>query len=141
MSNSGTPSVETPPATETVTEAFANTSIAPGSTEPLAPSKSPSEAIANYRRKDTSKVVVRFQPIGNVPILKNKVYTITASNKFMAVIQFLRKQIDYKSSDPLFLYVNSVFSPAPDEIVLNLYKCFGIDGKLIVNYCASPAWG
>ncbi|CAG8738246.1 771_t:CDS:2 [Cetraspora pellucida] len=40
-----------------------------------------------------------------------------------------------------FLYVNSAFSPAPDEIVSNLHKCFNTDGHLIINYCTSAAWG
>ncbi|KAG0005354.1 hypothetical protein BGZ80_007953 [Entomortierella chlamydospora] len=141
MSNSGTPSSETPPATDSAQEAFGSTSTtpAPAPAEPSGPPASPTTVIANHKKKDTSKV--RFQAIGNAPILKQKVYTITASNKFLAVIQFLRKQLDYKHSDPLFLYVNSAFSPAPDEIVHNLFKCFNTDGKLIVNYCTSPAWG
>ncbi|KAF9175792.1 hypothetical protein BGX21_003952 [Mortierella sp. AD011] len=139
MSNSGTPSSETPPAADSAQEAFGSTSTTPALAEPSGPPASPTTVIANHKKKDTSKV--RFQAIGNAPILKQKVYTITASNKFMAVIQFLRKQLDYKHSDPLFLYVNSAFSPAPDEIVHNLFKCFNTDGKLIVNYCTSPAWG
>ncbi|RUS34050.1 ubiquitin-like autophagy protein Apg12-domain-containing protein [Jimgerdemannia flammicorona] len=67
-------------------------------------------------------VVVRFRAIGNAPIMKQNFYKITASNKFQAVIQFLRKELNYKGSDPLFLYINSAFSPAPDEIVSNLHK-------------------
>ncbi|CAO3616763.1 unnamed protein product [Cunninghamella blakesleeana] len=89
--------------------------------------------------KDTSKV--RFSAIGNAPILKQSFYKITASNKFHTVIQFLRKELKYQGSDPLFLYINSAFSPAPDEIVSNLYKCFGTGGHLIINYCTTAAWG
>ncbi|KAG0348571.1 cytokinesis protein 3 [Podila humilis] len=87
------------------------------------------------------RFVVQFQSIGNAPILKQKVFKITASHKFMVVIQFLRKELGYQASDPLFLYVNSAFSPAPDEIVNNLFKCCNSNGKLIINYCTSPAWG
>ncbi|KAF9966811.1 hypothetical protein BGZ70_001172 [Mortierella alpina] len=125
MSSSGTPLSESPP--PSVQEATTLTTAA--------------TVIANHKKKDTSKVIVRFRAIGNAPILKQNIYKITASNKFMAVIQFLRKELNYKHSDPLFLYVNSAFSPAPDEIVNNLFKCFNTDGKLIVNYCTSPAWG
>lgn len=46
-------------------------------------------------------VVVRFRAVGNAPILKQNMYKITASNKFLAVIQFLRKELNYKHSDPL----------------------------------------
>ncbi|KAF9574968.1 hypothetical protein EC968_004728 [Mortierella alpina] len=135
MSSSGTPSSESPP--PSVQEAATLTASA----EPTGPPASPATVIANHKKKDTSKVIVRFRAIGNAPILKQNIYKITASNKFMAVIQFLRKELNYKHSDPLFLYVNSAFSPAPDEIVNNLFKCFNTDGKLIVNYCTSPAWG
>ncbi|KAF9957079.1 hypothetical protein BGZ72_002181 [Mortierella alpina] len=134
MSSSGTPSSESPP--PSVQEASLT-----AATEPTGPPASPATVIANHKKKDTSKVIVRFRAIGNAPILKQNIYKITASNKFMAVIQFLRKELNYKHSDPLFLYVNSAFSPAPDEIVNNLFKCFNTDGKLIVNYCTSPAWG
>lgn len=66
-----------------------------------------------------------------------------------------------------FLYINSAFAPAPDEIVGNLYKVksrkrrhlffytfyseklsartstqlFNTDGQLIINYCTTSAWG
>ncbi|KAG0072154.1 hypothetical protein BGZ89_007892 [Linnemannia elongata] len=136
MSSSGTPSSESPPPTAPQDPAPNLTT-----TEPTGPPASPATVIANHKRKDTSKVIVRFRAIGNAPIMKQNVFKITASNKFFAVIQFLRKELNYQHSDPLFLYVNSAFSPAPDEIVNNLYKCFNTDGKLIVNYCTSPAWG
>ncbi|KAG0042657.1 hypothetical protein BGZ83_000201 [Gryganskiella cystojenkinii] len=139
MSSSGTPSSESPPPSEVDASATTPTPSAP--VEPTGPPASPSTVIANHKKKDTSKVVVYFRAIGSVPIMKNNVYTITASNKFSTVIQFLRTQINYRPSDPLFLYINSAFSPSPDEIVNNLFKCFNTNGKLIVNYCASPAWG
>ena len=68
-------------------------------------------------------------------------YKITATNRFQAVIQFLRKELGWQSGEPLvrsliyafdmmddellllqFLYINSTFSPAPDDTVLNLFK-------------------
>ncbi|KAI9101181.1 ubiquitin-like autophagy protein Apg12-domain-containing protein [Phlyctochytrium arcticum] len=88
-----------------------------------------------------AKVVVRFRATGSAPILKQTFYKITAAQKFQTVINFLRKELKYKSQDPLFLYVNSAFSPAPDEIVGNLFKCFGTDGNLIINYSTTAAWG
>lgn len=50
----------------------------------------------------------------------------------------------FSSNDPgrQFLYVNSAFAPAPDEIVGNLHKCFrDSKGDLVVNYATTPAWG
>ncbi|KAJ2692691.1 Ubiquitin-like protein, partial [Coemansia sp. IMI 209128] len=66
------------------------------------------------------KIVVRFKSIGNAPILKKAVYKISSAQRFQALIMFLRKELGYKPSDPLFVYVNSAFSPAPDETVYNL---------------------
>ncbi|KAI8982545.1 ubiquitin-like protein Atg12, partial [Pilobolus umbonatus] len=88
-----------------------------------------------------SSVIVRFRAIGNAPILKQNFYKITASNKFQTVMQFLRKELKYQGIDPLFLYINSAFSPSPDETVGNLHKCFNTEGQLIINYCTTAAWG
>jgi ubiquitin-like protein ATG12 len=46
-------------------------------------------------------VVVRFKAVGNAPIMKQNFYKITASNRFQAVIQFLRKELGWKAGDPL----------------------------------------
>lgn len=46
-------------------------------------------------------VIVRFKATGNAPIMKQNFYKITASNKFQAVIAFLRKELGWKASDGL----------------------------------------
>jgi Ubiquitin-like autophagy protein Apg12 len=46
-------------------------------------------------------VVVRFKAVGNAPIMKQNFYKITAANRFQAVIQFLRKELGWKATDPL----------------------------------------
>lgn len=99
------------------------------------------EALETYKKKDASKVVVRFKAVGNAPIMRQNFYKITASNRFQAVIQFLRKELGWKAGDPLFTYINLAFSPAPDDTVSNLYKSFSTDGHLIVNYSTTAAWG
>jgi ubiquitin-like protein ATG12 len=98
-------------------------------------------ALETYKKKDPSKVVVRFKAVGNAPIMKQNFYKITASNRFQAVIQFLRKELAWKAGDPLFTYINLAFSPAPDDTVSNLFKSFATDGHLIVNYSTTAAWG
>lgn len=40
-----------------------------------------------------------------------------------------------------FLYVNQTFAPSPDQTIKNLYECYGTNGKLILYYCKSQAWG
>ncbi|KAH8555337.1 putative ubiquitin-like modifier [Umbelopsis sp. PMI_123] len=99
------------------------------------------EIINEKKEKDATKVIVQFRAIGNAPILKQKLFKITASQKFQAVNLFLRKELNYAPSEALFLYINSAFAPAPDEIISNLYKSFGTDGFLVVNYCTTAAWG
>jgi len=99
------------------------------------------KAFETYKKKDSSKVVVRFRGVGNAPIMRQNMYKITATNRFQAVIQFLRKELGWQSGEALFLYINSTFSPAPDDTVLNLFKSFSTEGYLIVNYSTTPAWG
>ncbi|XBH64805.1 hypothetical protein VPH35_118500 [Triticum aestivum] len=65
-------------------------------------------------------------------------YNISGRDKFLRVIEFLRRQLH---QDTLFVYVNSSFSPSPDELIIDLYNNFAIDGKLVVNYALSAAWG
>ncbi|KAK8949544.1 Ubiquitin-like protein ATG12 [Platanthera zijinensis] len=90
------------------------------------------------------KVVVHLRATGDAPILKQAKFKTAGTNKFSTVIEFLRRQLH---RDTLFLYVNSAFSPNPDELMIDLYNVrglwrnFGFDGKLVVNYACSMAWG
>lgn len=83
--------------------------------------------------------------------------------KFETVVNFLRKKLDCKPTDSVFLYVNSVFAPGLDEGVGNLFRvgglyliikpgrwvcgwltceqCFRTDDQLIVAYSMTPAFG
>ncbi|CDY24061.1 hypothetical protein HID58_020612 [Brassica napus] len=86
----------------------------------------------------SSVLVVHLRATGGAPILKQSKFKIPGTDKFAKVIDFLRRQLH---SDSLFVYVNSAFSPNPDESVNDLYNNFGFDGKLVVNYAFSMAWG
>ena len=55
-------------------------------------------------------VVVRFKAVGNAPIMKQNFYKITASNRFQAVVQFLRKELAWKASDPLVRVMSTEWS-------------------------------
>lgn len=65
---------------------------------------------------------MRFQPLPSAPILKNRVFKISASQKFETVVKFLRKKLDCKDTDSVFCYVNSVFAPGLDEGVGGLWR-------------------
>ncbi|XP_007024616.2 PREDICTED: ubiquitin-like protein ATG12 isoform X2 [Theobroma cacao] len=65
------------------------------------------------------KVVVHLRATGDAPILKQAKFKIPGTDKFAKVIDFLRRQLH---RDTLFVYVNSAFSPNPDELVIDLYN-------------------
>ncbi|XP_077240972.1 ubiquitin-like protein ATG12 isoform X2 [Tasmannia lanceolata] len=65
------------------------------------------------------KVVVHLRATGDAPILKQAKFKMDGSEKFARVIDFLRRQLH---RDTLFVYVNSAFSPNPDELVIDLYN-------------------
>lgn len=119
---------------------------------------------------DYPAVPVRFQAVGSAPILRQKVFKVSASQKFETVVNFLRKKLECKPTDSVFLYVNSVFAPGLDEGVGNLHRvsrshdrnlfippstfldvpkvrwlrriqCFKTDDQLIVAYSMTPAFG
>ena len=77
-------------------------------------------ALESYKKKDSAKgqrslnsptgptklrgeslVVVRFKAVGNAPIMKQNFFRVTVSNRFQAVIQFLRKELGWKAGEPL----------------------------------------
>ncbi|KAL4743921.1 ubiquitin-like protein ATG12 [Aspergillus similis] len=99
------------------------------------------QALADAEAIDTGKVTVRFQPLASAPILKNRVFKISASQKFETVVNFLRKKLNCKDTDSVICYVNSVFAPRLDEGVGGLWRCFKTDDQLIVAYSMTPAFG
>ncbi|RYO85625.1 hypothetical protein DL763_007034 [Monosporascus cannonballus] len=89
-----------------------------------------------------SKVVVRFKAVGSAPQLRREVRKISAAQRFEAVVAHLRKALRLGDADGLFLYINSAFAPALDEVVGNLHRCFkDSNDQLIVVYSITPAFG
>lgn len=102
-------------------------------------------------------MVVLFRPVGSAPLLKQTKFKISSSQRFQAIADFLYRQLltgstpEPPSTDPrmtnkcgregIYLYINSSFAPAADEMVGNLFACFAVDSTLIVNYSLAPAWG
>jgi ubiquitin-like protein ATG12 len=68
------------------------------------------------------KVVIRFRPVGSAPAVRKELIKVTSTEKFQSVINFLRKQLRVRDSESVFLYVNSSFAPALDEIIGNLWR-------------------
>ncbi|KAH8157905.1 APG12-domain-containing protein [Xylaria telfairii] len=101
-----------------------------------------SSALASAGGFEQEKVQVRFKAVGSAPQLKSEVRKISATQKFETVVTHLRKILALSPTDGLFLYVNSAFAPALDEIVGNLHRCFkDSNNQLIVVYSIAPAFG
>jgi ubiquitin-like protein ATG12 len=76
-------------------------------------------------------VTVRLQPIGSAPHLNQRVFKLSTNQRFETIVRFLRKRLGVKEHESVFCYIGSVFSPALDEGVGNLWTvsiqnaCFG----------------
>lgn len=88
-----------------------------------------------------SKITLRFLPVGSAPQLRQRVFKISSTQRFSFVVGFLRKKLGLKEGEGVWCYVNSVFAPAGDEVVGNLWRCFGRGGELVVGYATMPAFG
>ncbi|KAH7397829.1 ubiquitin-like autophagy protein Apg12 [Cadophora sp. MPI-SDFR-AT-0126] len=88
------------------------------------------------------KVTVHFKAVGSAPTLRKQVCSISSTQRFEVVVAYLRRVLKVGEMDSVFLYVNSSFAPALDEVVGNLHRCFK-DSKdqLIVTYSMTPAFG
>lgn len=92
-------------------------------------------------KSDPKSVIIFYQATGNAPPLKLKKFKLSVTATAHHILDFLRKQLQFKPEDPLYIFINSAFQPSPDESVEQLYKCFQNDGKLIINYSTTQAWG
>ncbi|KAI1087220.1 ubiquitin-like autophagy protein Apg12 [Rostrohypoxylon terebratum] len=101
-----------------------------------------SSALASAGEFEQDRILVRFKAVGSAPQLRQERRKIAATQKFEAVVSFLRKALKLGQTEGLFLYVNSAFAPALDEMVGNLHRCFkDSNNQLIVAYSITPAFG
>ena len=97
---------------------------------------------ASIKVKETkNKIDVLLKAAGDAPIMKKKKWAVDPNKTVAYLVEFIRKYIKCTPSDSLFLYVNQCFVPYPDQLIQNLYECFGADGKLVLYYCKTQAWG
>nr|ADO32996.1 autophagy-like protein Atg12 [Biston betularia] len=92
-------------------------------------------------KTDKVKVDILLKATGNAPIMKKKKWAVDAEKPIGWIIEFVKKYLKLEPDEKLFVYVNQTFAPSPDQIVKNLYECFSTDGKLVLHYCKSQAWG
>jgi len=99
------------------------------------------EAKSPANEEKLKKVDVLLRPTGDAPILKKKKWQVDPNRTVEWVIGFLRKVLKLDPADSLFLYINQAFAPSPDRQIGLLYDNFGSDGKLVLHYAKSQAWG
>ena len=87
------------------------------------------------------KIDVLLKAAGDAPIMKKKKWAVEGTKPVAYLTQFIKKYIKCEPHESLFLYVNQTFCPSQDQLLSNLFECFGSDGKLILHYCKSQAWG
>ncbi|CAH0579532.1 unnamed protein product [Chrysodeixis includens] len=92
-------------------------------------------------KNDKVKIDILLKATGNAPIMKKKKWAVDAEKPIGWIMEFVKKYLKLEPDEKLFLYVNQTFAPSPDQLVKNLYECFGTDGKLVLHYCKSQAWG
>ncbi|CAM1312373.1 ATG12 (predicted) [Pycnogonum litorale] len=96
---------------------------------------------ANESATEKLKIDILLKATGDAPIMKQKKWSVDPTKKISWIIEFIRRYLKLDASESLFVYVNQAFAPSPDQDVKNLYECFGTEGKLILHYCKSQAWG
>jgi ubiquitin-like protein ATG12 len=80
------------------------------------------EAVAAAASFPQEKVVVRFKPVGSAPPVRRELVKVASAHKFESVVAYLRKTLRVAETENVFLYVNSTFAPALDEVVGNLWR-------------------
>ncbi|CAO2593976.1 Ubiquitin-like protein ATG12 [Lemmus lemmus] len=113
---------------ETATpEPPSSATVSPGTEEPPGDTK--------------KKIDILLKAVGDTPIMKTKKWAVERTRTIQGLIDFIKKFLKLVASEQLFIYVNQSFAPSPDQEVGTLYECFGSDGKLVLHYCKSQAWG
>uniref|UniRef100_A0A1A8SJE5 Ubiquitin-like protein ATG12 n=1 Tax=Nothobranchius rachovii TaxID=451742 RepID=A0A1A8SJE5_9TELE len=90
---------------------------------------------------EKKKIDVLLKAVGDTPIMKKKKWAVDRGRTLQSLSQFISRFLKLDASEQLFIYVNQSFAPSPDQEVGILFDCFGSDGKLVLHYCKSQAWG
>ncbi|XP_062321903.1 ubiquitin-like protein ATG12 [Osmerus eperlanus] len=90
---------------------------------------------------EKKKIDILLKAVGDTPIMKTKKWSVEKGRTVQSLSLFIARFLKMDANEQLFIYVNQSFSPSPDQEVGVLFECFGSDGKLILHYCKSQAWG
>ncbi|XP_050075904.1 autophagy protein 12-like [Anopheles maculipalpis] len=100
-------------------------------------------SLANQKveKQEAKKIDIVLHATGSAPILKQKKWSVDQEKPISAIVKFIHKYLKLDPEERLFLYINQTFAPSPDQIIKNLYECYGTNGKLILHYAKTQAWG
>ncbi|XP_008066685.1 ubiquitin-like protein ATG12 isoform X2 [Carlito syrichta] len=88
------------------------------------------------------KIYILLKGVGYTPIMKTKKWAVERTKTIQGLIDFIKKFLKLVASEQLArFYVNQSFAPSPYQEVGTLYECFFSNGKLVLHYCKSQAWG
>ncbi|KAK2854969.1 hypothetical protein Q7C36_006838 [Tachysurus vachellii] len=93
------------------------------------------------KTEEKKKIDVLLKAVGDTPIMKTKKWAVERGRTIQSLAQFISRFLKLEPSEQLLIYVNQSFAPSPDQEVGVLFDCFGSDGKLVLHYCKSQAWG
>uniref|UniRef100_A0A8C0EE54 Ubiquitin-like protein ATG12 n=10 Tax=Neoaves TaxID=3078114 RepID=A0A8C0EE54_BUBBB len=98
-------------------------------------------AAGGVNARPSPAVDILLKAVGDTPIMKTKKWAVERTRTIQGLVDFIKKFLKLMASEQLFIYVNQSFAPSPDQEVGTLYECFGSDGKLVLHYCKTQAWG
>ncbi len=93
------------------------------------------------RATSSNKVDVLLKPVGDVPGMQKNKWKVGRTDTVCSITDFIRRYLKLRPQDSLFIYVTQSFAPPPDTQLGTLFACYGLEGKLILNYCKAQAWG
>lgn len=86
-------------------------------------------------------MTIRLQPIGAAPQLRQRVFRVSASNRFETVVTYLRRKLGAEGAggssargQSVFCYVNNTFAPGLDEGVGGLWRVSSIPAFLFLAF-------
>ncbi|XP_054570961.1 ubiquitin-like protein ATG12 isoform X2 [Eptesicus fuscus] len=97
------------------------TDVSPGTATPEPPSSAAVSPGTEEPAGDTKKKIdILLKAVGDTPIMKTKKWAVERTRTIQGLIDFIKKFLKLVASEQL---------------------CFGSDGKLVLHYCKSQAWG
>ncbi|XP_052502673.1 ubiquitin-like protein ATG12 isoform X2 [Budorcas taxicolor] len=111
--------LQLPPST--APEAEVPAEVSPETATPEPPSSAAVSPGTEEPVGDTKKKIdILLKAVGDTPIMKTKKWAVERTRTIQGLIDFIKKFLKLVASEQL---------------------CFGSDGKLVLHYCKSQAWG